>query len=696
MNWKSCFALLGMGAFCVAICATGQTTASVAATNANIRSVTVTPGSLTLVPGATQQFTATVVGEGSIDTSVTWAVNGKAATSKAPGGDASIGTITSTGIYATPYPFPATPVTITATSTVDSSKSGNAKVSLVAPALSAGPALTVDAGAQSRPISPLIYGMNFYTLTNEVSRAARITLDRWGGDNTSRYNYKLDISNASVDWFFEAFPSSSSPLPDNSSFNKQFLDDQKNGAKTLCTVPVNGWVATVVPPGPKARVCGFSAAKYGPQEKVDPRFPDCGNGMKPDGKTQITGNDPHDTSTAVDASWTYDWVKYLVGKFGSAASGKGIAIYGLDNEPSWWNGNHRDVHPLPFTYDEVTDNGIAVAKAVKAADPTAEISGPVIDFWPNYFYSKKDIEAGWATPPGNYSDNPVDRQTHGNVPLLEYYLQQFKKAQDADEKHTRFLDYLDIHTYFAAGGGLNHAGATDTQQAMINSTRSLWDPTYTDPIITDPNDPSKTPSVIAPMIIRRMQTWIAKNYPGTKTAITEYNWGAMEHISGGVALADVLGIFGREGLDMATLWGPPVLGNKNEEGEPNIPQYPGLNAFMIYRNYDGAGGSFGDAALNSTSADQGKLSVYGAMRTADKALTIVVINKTYRDLVTTLSLPNVKPSGPAKVFLYSNASLRTIVAQPGVEIPAPTTAASSAIHATYPAMSITLYVIPTM
>ena len=71
----------------------------------------------------------------------------------------------------------------------------------------------------------------------------------------------------------------------------------------------------------------------------------------------------------------------------------GVAIYALDNEPTWWDKTHRDVHPLPFTYDEVTDKGLKVARAIKAADPTAEVSGPVIDFWITYFYSQKDIES---------------------------------------------------------------------------------------------------------------------------------------------------------------------------------------------------------------------------------------------------------------------------------------------------------------
>ena len=137
-------------------------------------------------------------------------------------------------------------------------------------------------------------------------------------------------------------------------------------------------------------------------------------------------------------------MNYLVSKFGTAANG-GVYAYDLDNEPAWWDAVHRDVHPVASTYDEVTINEIATAKAVKEADPTALINGPVIDNWSNYFYSKKDMESGWGTGPCYQPwGNPTDRAAHGGVPLIEYYLQQFA-AYDATNK-TRLLDYLDMHT----------------------------------------------------------------------------------------------------------------------------------------------------------------------------------------------------------------------------------------------------------
>jgi hypothetical protein len=119
-------------------------------------------------------------------------------------------------------------------------------------------------------------------------------------------------------------------------------------------------------------------------------------------------------------------------------------------------------------------------------------------------------------------------------------------------------------------------------------------------------------------------------------------------------------------------------------------------AFEIYRNYDGAGSKFGDEALYSNSKAQNQLSVYGALRSTDQAVTVVVINKTYGDLTATLSLDNLAPNGgSAQVFLYSNANLAAIVAQSPLTVTPPSGGGTaSTISTTFPAQSITLLVVP--
>ncbi len=636
-----------------------------------LSSIAVSPERVTLVPGATQQFSATLSGTGDYSRGVTWLVN------DVKGGNAAVGTISRSGLYVTPYPTPQS-VIVTAKSTFDPMKSALAVILFAAPPLAQGPSLTVDAGAARHAISPLIYGMNSYRLTDpdheslKVAKAVRLALDRWGGDGVTRYNYKLDVSNHAAHWYFENIPNTNTQYPDVSEFNSQVIDDRVSGARTMGTVPMMGWVA-------KSRMLAgsFSVAKYGPQQKTDPYWKDFGNGRRPDG-TKITNNDPNDTCMPVDASWTKEWVAYLVNRFGDAAHG-GVAIYSLDNEPNWWDMNHRDVHPLPFTYDEVTEKGIEVARAVKTADPTAEVSGPVIDNWYAYFYSQKDLESVKVGPQGMTYDFS-DRKSHKDLPLIDYYLQRFKAAQDADPKHTRLLDYLDLHTYFAADDqGFKPAGTSLQQKAVLNSTRVFWDPAYTDPKMRDPENYSLT---TPPMMIRRMKEWVAANYPGTKTAITEYNWGGQEHISGAVAQADILGIFGREGLDLGALWGASELDS------------PSMFAFKIFRNYDDAGGAFGDTSLEAASSDQGKLAIYAAFRNQDHAVTIIVINKTFGDLQSDVVLAHTRTAKRAHVFQYSGADLKQIRSLPDAKLVRISKRDKTAAlkGQLFPAMSITLYV----
>jgi hypothetical protein len=678
----------------------------------NVTSVTITPSSSTITIGNTQQFTAMVNGTGVSGNTVTWSL-------AAPSGSAdSPGTITTAGLYTTPYPAPAT-VTVTATSTQDPSISGSVTITLAAPATATGPALTVDAGDQTHAISPGIYGLNAYLLDTTTAANTNITGARWGGDDTSRYNYQTNVVNSADDYFFENFTGSNSMLPngdtgDGTSFNTFLSSANGLGINTIGTAPVIGWVSNST-----VDACSFTQTAYPDQQEFDPSGK-CGNGVTTSG-TNLEGNDaiaaitsiaePPPTAPAsaagataswADATWIGGWVNCLVTASPNCASagGKDATIWDLDNEPEYWSGVHRDVHPNPMTYDEITNGGIGTALAIKTADPKALVSGPVISGWYNYFYSELDVTNGYSTGPcyDPWSD-PTDREAHGGVPLIEYYMQQMAAASKT--YNVRLLDYVDVHAYFAAdyngvSTGLTTAGNTAEQQARMNSTRVLWDPTYTDPDLPQPNyptDPGYTSSctvpLVAPELIPRMQTWVANDYPGTKTSIDEYNFGGNESINGAVTQADVLGIFGEYGLDMAMMWPQTNY----------TAQVPGNMAFEIYRNYDGNKSTFGDTALSSTSANQGNLSVYGAVRSSDGAITIVVINKTYGALTSTLSLANYAETtaGTAESYLYSNANLNAIAAQPGVTITPPASGSTtSTITATFPAQSITLLVVPAL
>ena len=80
--------------------------------------------------------------------------------------------------------------------------------------------------------------------------------------------------------------------------------------------------------------------------------------------------------------------------------------------------------------------------------------------------------------------------------------------------------------------------------------------------------------------IPQLRDWVNTYYPGTKIGITEYNWGAESHINGATAQADVLGIFGREGLDLAARWTTRRTARRPRK------------AIKIYRNHDGQKSAF--------------------------------------------------------------------------------------------------------
>jgi hypothetical protein len=108
----------------------------------------------------------------------------------------------------------------------------------------------------------------------------------------------------------------------------------------------------------------------------------------------------------------------------------------------------------------------------------------------------------------------------------------------------------------------------------------------------------------------------------------------------------------------------------------------------MYRNYDGQSGAYGDTWVRSTSTDQDKLAIYGAQRSSDNAMTLMVINKTGEDLTSALTLSGFTPGASAQVYRYSGANLGAIVRQPDQAVGA------NGFTATYPANSVTLAVIP--
>jgi hypothetical protein len=107
----------------------------------------------------------------------------------------------------------------------------------------------------------------------------------------------------------------------------------------------------------------------------------------------------------------------------------------------------------------------------------------------------------------------------------------------------------------------------------------------------------------------------------------------------------------------------------------------------MYLNHDGAGGDFGDVSVSSASADQATVSIYGATRSTDGALTLMVINKTGNEQTSTVTINGFEGVPSVDVFQYSATNLNAIVRPPDALY------AGGAISHVFPANSITLLVV---
>lgn len=495
-----------------------------------------------------------------------------------------------------------------------------------------GPTVTVniDVAANRKPINPNIYGVAFATSAQLADLNS--PLNRSGGNATSQYNWQCNCDNRGSDWYFESLPSQSPDSSTAGKLNDDFIATTKAAnAQAMLTIPTIGWVAKLGPS--RGKLASFSISKYGPQQKNDWQwFPDAGNGVRASDGKDVTGNDPNDANMPSDSQFQLGWMQHLVTRWGSAANG-GLRYYILDNEVSLWAWTHRDVHPIGPTMDEIKNDIIDYGAKVKATDPTALVVGPEEWGWPGYLYSGYDqqVAPSFGYNPANYPD----RKAHGGADYLPWVLDQVR--QHDQQTGVRSLDVFTVHWYPQGG-----ESSDDVSASMSNlrnrSTRSLWDPNYTDASWINQKV----------YLIPRLRGWVNTYYPGLQIGITEYNWGAESNINGATAQADIFGIFGREGLDMATRWTTPDV---------STPTY---KAMKLYRNYDGAKSTFGDVSVSDVVPDPDTLSSFGAQRSSDGALTVMVINKSLTsDALAAINLANFSAGGTAQVWQLTSANAIT-------------------------------------
>jgi hypothetical protein len=435
---------------------------------------------------------------------------------------------------------------------------------------------TVDSSAGRHAISPWIYGTNQPDWTG---RSRGLRLGRLGGNRWTAYNWETNASNAGSDYQNQNDGFLGGGDVPGEAVRPSVVQAFDAGASMIVTVPIAGYVsADKAGDGDVGRTPGYLDVRF-----LESR-PAKGHGYAY----------PPDTGDGV--VYQDEFVVWLESTFPDARRDtERTLFYSLDNEPDLWASTHARIRPTgKVTYAELLERTIAFASAIKSVAPSALVFGPVSYGWAGFVRLQDAPDAAGRD-------------------FLDFYLDSLRDAEGRTGR--RLVDVLDLHWYpEARGGGVRiteASSAPEVAAARVQAPRSLWDPSY-----VETSWISQDAGVGAIRLLPRMREKIAAHYPGTRLAITEYNYGGGDHVSGAVAQADVLGIFGRENLFAAALW-DLAGGTRFVDG-----------AFAAYCDFDGAGGRFGDTSVLASTSNPVDTSVYASVDGGrDDRVVLVAINK---------------------------------------------------------------------
>jgi mannan endo-1,4-beta-mannosidase len=432
---------------------------------------------------------------------------------------------------------------------------------------------TINANTGYTPISPYIFGScnGGYTHTNFM---------RQGGNRMTGYNWENNASNAGQDYLHQSddylpwISGIGAPQNDMPGTVTEAFVDTANAynAFSAVTLQMAGYVAkdksgtvTVGETAPSARWCSVQNTKPGPFSLTP--------------------------STADNIVYMDEYMNFLISNFGNATTSTGVKAYILDNETTLWPSTHPRIHPTAPTIQELLQRSIPLATRVKQMDANAKVFGP--ESYGFFEYTQYQGASDW----GNYS---------GTYPMfLSFYLDSMRIASQSFG--TRLLDVLSVHWYpDVYVGNIYSSDTTDSVAATrMQLPRSLWDNTYVEDGWIGQWFSSYLP------ILPHLKNQIATYYPNTQLGITEYDYGADDHISGGIAQADALGAFARTGTSFASKWG----------------RFSGFSLSAV-RIYDDIAFPFTGFYARCSTSNLDESTVHCAVEdTVEKTLHIVAINK---------------------------------------------------------------------
>jgi hypothetical protein len=505
--------------------------------------------------------------------------------------------------------------------------------------------ITAYPNEKLRSISPYIYGVNIGTDLDSVSPGSL----RLGGNRLTAYNWENNLSNAGSDYhnmtdlyLLGEVPEDLKNKPAAPTLALSYEAASRAVPHTLTTLQMQGYVVS------KTR--GAVTDEYkAPSEYWYPVMSRKGGEFLPDGYKDD------------EAVYMDEFINYLKETIGDSGQTAGIKAYSLDNEPALWENTHSLIQHEQISCEDFIKKTVDMASMVKEQDSGAEVYGPAL-----YGYSAFD----------HFTDAPDWNDIKASHPeynwFVDYYLDEMKRAED--RIGTRIVDVLDVHYYTEQKGpcgerSCNHYDNDGCIAARLDGVRSLYEEGYRENSwITD------TGARLFPLI-PKLKAAIDGFYPGTKLAFTEYNFGAGDHISGGVAEALTLGVFIEQGIYSANIW---PIGDMAYQ----------LSAINMFTDYDGNRNGFGDTLIK-TDYDNDNVTVYSSVDSENPdSVKIIVINKNIHDeKAVNINVSSENKYDSAKVFaLYGDSpEIR--------ELSAVTNITGNAFEYTIKPLSVTEFVI---
>ncbi|HEU4951478.1 MAG TPA: glycoside hydrolase family 44 protein, partial [Holophagaceae bacterium] len=501
---------------------------------------------------------------------------------------------------------------------------------------------------QTHPISPYIYGINGSKAVDNPDWAwepDHCGVIRAGGNRWTAYNWETNASNAGTDWG----PYSNDSYLSASTTAGAALTDRIDAARA-------GGNAALITLQMQGKVAGDENGDVSAGQ-VATRFKDVAFAK---GSAFSDPPDPADSKVYMDECLAFLKARYPDG-FTAAASEP--VFLELDNEPDLWNSTFNLIQPTAPTIADFLGRSASLAAALKAVAPQAKLFGPVSYGFSGYWNFQGATDGGSPTPDG------YDW-------FLDTYLARMKAESDA--AGLRRLDALDLHWYpetYTSGGtritdDQGDAPSAELISARVQAPRALWDPSFAPAASDNDNrDPDRDSSWIAHdvlgeavRLIPRLKDKIAHGFPGTALSFSEYEFGGGLHISGALAEADCLGIFGREGVFSATYWAPgrSTSGGGYTTDEPYI-----LAGFRMFLDYDDAGSRFGDTGLSAATSDITGTSVYASMDAGHPGrVVIVALNKTAAAKTAAIRLTHTQAFTTTQVWTLTQQAAGTAIPKP--------------------------------